>query len=207
MSKERATAAPSGQAHSGADPLELDKFAALADRFWDPAGPMRPLHLMNPIRLEYILDRTIEAFKLERAQPHPLQDLQCVDVGCGAGLLCEPLRQLGANVTGVDAEPQMVRVAQAHAAAASFDIGFLTGTADDLAAAGRSFDLVVALEVVEHVPDPYAFMSGLAELARPGGIVIVSTLARTLKSLAFAIGAAEYLLHWLPRGTHRWSRF
>jgi 2-polyprenyl-6-hydroxyphenyl methylase/3-demethylubiquinone-9 3-methyltransferase len=199
---------PAGSAPAGAaDPAELDRFAAMAATWWDARGPLRPLHVMNPIRVDWLLDRAAERFGRDRAAALPLAGVTVLDVGCGAGLLSEPLTRLGATVTGLDPGPAVVGAARAHARAAGLTVGYEIGTTDDVIAAGRSFDLVTAMEVIEHVPDPHAFVSGLAQLVRPGGLLVLSTLSRTLRSLLLGVVAAELLLRWLPRGTHDWRRF
>lgn len=188
------------------DRAELDKFQAMAARWWDPAGPLRPLHLMNPVRLDWLLHqcRTHLACAAGR---RPLAGLAILDVGCGGGLLAEPLARLGAEVTAIDPEPANVEVARAHARAARLAIDYRAATAEAIAAEGRRFDLVAALEVVEHVPEPAAFLGTLARTVRPGGLVVLSTLSRTLAAWLQAILAAEHLLGWLPPGTHSWGRF
>jgi len=168
---------------------------------------MRPLHLMNPLRLGWILDRTVEVLGVDPAGPRPLAGLRVLDVGCGAGLLTEPLARLGGEIVGLEPEPGLVEVARLHAIEAGLDVRYEPGTTDDVVATGRTFDLVTALEVIEHVPDPHALVSGLGQLVRPGGLVVLSTLSRSLRSLLLGVVAAEHLLRWLPRGTHDWRRF
>jgi 2-polyprenyl-6-hydroxyphenyl methylase/3-demethylubiquinone-9 3-methyltransferase len=188
------------------DPAELGKFQALAERWWDPAGPLRPLHLMNPVRIDWLL-RQARAHLPTGPGRRPLDGLAVLDVGCGGGLLAEPLARLGARVTGIDPEPANIEAAERHAAAQGLAIDYRASTLEAIVAEGRRFDLVAALEVVEHVPDPAAFTDALARATRPGGLVVLATLSRTLASWVLAIVAAEYLLGWLPRGTHRWGRF
>jgi 2-polyprenyl-6-hydroxyphenyl methylase / 3-demethylubiquinone-9 3-methyltransferase len=210
MSKQHASSQRGSGAHVapiGVDTAELAKFAELADRWWDVRGPMRPLHLMNPLRLDYVLSQAALHLGLDRDAPQPLTGRRVLDVGCGAGLLSEPLARLGGRVTGIDPEPGMIEAARLHAAESELSIAYEARTVDDLVGEGRSFDLAVALEVIEHVPDGYAFVSGLAQLLAPGGVLVLSTLSRTLKAWVQAIAGAEYALGWLPRGTHRWSRF
>ncbi len=190
----------------GVDPAELDKFRALADRWWDPHGPLRPLHLMNPTRLDWLL-RACRAQLPCAPGRRPLSGLSVLDVGCGGGLLAEPLARLGGAVTAIDPEPENIAVARSHAAACGLAIDYRAVTVEALAAEGRRFDLVTALEVIEHVPDPAAFARALAAVTRPGGLVVLATLSRTLASWVAAIVAAEHLLGWLPRGTHDWGRF
>jgi 2-polyprenyl-6-hydroxyphenyl methylase/3-demethylubiquinone-9 3-methyltransferase len=207
MGKDEGAETSQGAAAPGcaADRAELAKFGALAAASWDPHGPMRPLHLMNPIRLEFVLKQLGGVERPGRRRR--LAGLRVLDVGCGAGLLAEPLARLGAEVTGVDAAEPMIDTARAHASANELAIDYRVGTAEDLIGKLLPFDLVTALEIVEHVPDRHAFVSSLGQLARPGGTVVLSTLSRTLRSLFLAVGAAEYLLGWLPRGTHDWRRF
>jgi 2-polyprenyl-6-hydroxyphenyl methylase/3-demethylubiquinone-9 3-methyltransferase len=183
---------------------EIRKFGALADRWWDPAGPMRPLHRMNPLRTGWIADR------LARAHGRAARDLAgltLLDVGCGAGLASEAFARMGAAVTGLDAAGEALGAARAHAAAGGLDIAYRDGAPEDLAAEGATFDAVVALEVIEHVEDRAAFLAALAALAKPGGLVFLSTLNRTARSFLMAKLGAEYLLRMLPVGTHDWRMF
>ncbi|MDX6750809.1 bifunctional 2-polyprenyl-6-hydroxyphenol methylase/3-demethylubiquinol 3-O-methyltransferase UbiG [Geminicoccaceae bacterium 1502E] len=189
------------------DPEELAKFGPLARRWWDPAGPMRPLHKLNPLRLDYIIASACRILGRARTGRRPLEGVTVLDVGCGGGLLCEPLARLGATVTGIDPEPANVETARWHAAESGLEIAYEATTVEDLAAAGRRFDLVLAMEVVEHVPDPAAFVAALGEVTRPGGALMMATLSRTMKAWALAIVGAEYILGWLPPGTHSWKRF
>lgn len=188
------------------DRAELSKFQAMADRWWDPAGPLRPLHLMNPVRIDWLL-RQARRHRGAGEGRRPLEGLALLDVGCGGGLLAEPLARLGARVTAIDPEPANIEAARAHAAAAGLAIDYRIATLEELLGEGRRFDLVAALEVIEHVPDPAAFACALGRAARPGGLLVVATLSRTLASWVLAIVAAERLLGWLPPGTHSWGRF
>ena len=201
----------SRESPSAADPDEIGKFSRLAATWWDAAGPMAPLHRLNPVRIAYIRDQACARLlggPRDAAAHRPLPGLTILDVGCGAGLAAEPLARLGAAVTGIDPSPEAVEAAARHAAETGVaGIAYEVATLDEVAASGRRFDLVLALEVVEHVPDVPAFLAAGAEAARPGGLVILSTLSRTLASFAGAIVGAEYLLGWLPRGTHRWQAF
>ncbi len=180
---------------------------ALAERWWDPDGEFKPLHRLNPVRLAYVRDRLAARFGRDPAAPRPLAGLRLVDVGCGGGLLCEPLARLGADVTGIDAGEENVRVAALHAEEAGLEIDYRCTAAETLAAAGERFDAVVSMEVIEHVADPAPFVRACGRLLNPGGALALATLNRTLKSFALAIVAAEYVLGWLPRGTHQWDRF
>ncbi|HEX5078812.1 MAG TPA: bifunctional 2-polyprenyl-6-hydroxyphenol methylase/3-demethylubiquinol 3-O-methyltransferase UbiG [Geminicoccaceae bacterium] len=190
-----------------ADRRELQRFAELAGDWWDETGPMAPLHKLNPVRLAYIRDRLCDHLGRDPKAPACLAGLAALDVGCGGGLLCEPLARLGATVTGVDLVPANLEAAREHARAAGLAPSYREVAAEELAAAGESFDLVCAMEVVEHVADAPGFLSTCATLVRPGGALVLATLNRTLRSFALGIVAAEYILGWLPRGTHRWSRF
>ncbi len=189
------------------DPDELAKFRALAEQWWDPEGDFRPLHRFNPVRLAYIRDRACEHFGRRTDDIAPLAGLRLLDVGCGGGLLCEPMARLGAAVTGIDAVERNVEVARIHAEAGDLDIDYRATTAEDLVAAGETFDIVLSMEVVEHVADPGAFLCDCARLVAPGGLVFAATLNRTAKAFAMAIVGAEYVLRWLPRGTHDWRKF
>ena len=193
-------------ANGSIDPREIAGFAAVADRWWDPAGPFRPLHRLNPVRLAYIRDALTDRFGLP-AGDLPLAGLEIADIGCGGGLLCEPLARMGATVTGVDAAPEALAVARDHARATGLEIAYVESTAEALVAQGRRFDAVMALEIVEHVADRAAFVADCCRLVRPGGSIVVSTLNRTPRAFALAIVGAEYLLRWVPRGSHRWSKF
>ena len=194
-------------AESSVDPGELDKFAALGRGWWDPSGPMAPLHKLNPVRVAYLRDRACERFGRDSGSPRPLTGLTALDVGCGGGLLAEPLARLGATVTGIDPVASGIEAARWHAEELGLEIEYRAETLGTLVAAGRRFDLAVASEVVEHVPDVPAFLAELAGAVRPGGLVVLSTLSRTVLSFVKAIVGAEYVLGWLPRGTHDWRRF
>ena len=186
---------------------EIAKFGALADRWWDPEGPFKPLHKMNPIRLDYLRSHICAQFGRAPSGSNPFRGLNSVDVGCGGGLLAEPLTRMGANVTGIDAASEGIDAAREHAEAMSLAIEYDVMTADALVQTGRRFDVVTALEIIEHVTDRTAFLSDLAALVKPEGLVILSTLNRTPQSYAMAIVGAEYLLRWLPVGTHDWNTF
>lgn len=189
------------------DPAEIAKFARLAEEWWDPEGPMRPLHRLNPARLAFLRDRLAPAAGQPAGSLKPLTGLKILDLGCGAGLVSEPLARMGAQVVGADAAEESLAVARRHAAEAGLAIDYRCVTAEALAAAGESFDAVVALEIVEHVTDPARFLGDAATLVRPGGQLLLSTLNRTAKAFLMAIVGAEWVLRWLPRGTHEWRRF
>jgi 2-polyprenyl-6-hydroxyphenyl methylase / 3-demethylubiquinone-9 3-methyltransferase len=196
-----------GTTTSAIDQAEVDKFAGLSDRWWDLKGPYAPLHRINPLRVRYIRDVLAAEFSRDAGSIRSLDGLTVLDVGCGGGLLAEPLARLGARVTGVEPAPESIAVAGVHAIASGLEIDYRAVPAETLRAEGRRFDAVIASEVIEHVPDQAGFLAVLAGLARPGGVVLVSTLNRTLRSYALAIFAAENLLRWVPRGTHDWNRF
>jgi 2-polyprenyl-6-hydroxyphenyl methylase/3-demethylubiquinone-9 3-methyltransferase len=196
-----------GEALSTVDRAEVERFAALADQWWDPRGKMRPLHKFNPVRLSYIRDRLCERFGRDPKALDSLKGLRILDVGCGGGLVCEPLARLGAEVVGIDPGRPNIEAARMHAAKGGLSVTYRVATAEELADAGERFDAVLALEVVEHVTDVNLFVRRCAEMVKPGGLMIVATLNRTLKSFAFAIVGAEYVLRWLPAGTHRWEKF
>ena len=189
------------------DAAERDRFAALSGEWWDPDGAFKPLHRLNPVRLEFIRDRLAAHFGRKMPDRKPLAGLRILDIGCGGGLVCEPLCRLGARVTGIDAAPENIHVARDHAAEHGLDIDYRSTTAEALAALGEEFDAVISLEVIEHVPDAAAFLATCSGLLAEGGGMVLATLNRTPKSFLFAIVGAEYLLGWLPRGTHRWDRF
>ncbi len=179
----------------------------MASEWWDPNGKFRPLHLLGPARLTFIREVLLEHFQVDGRGLRPLNDLSLLDIGCGGGLVSEPLSRMGASVTGIDPGLENIEAARAHAATEGLQIDYLPLTVEDLAASNVHFDAVVCLEVVEHVPDVGAFLKTCAGLVRPGGLMILSTINRNLKSFALAIVGAEYVLGWLPRGTHQWERF
>ena len=188
------------------NPQEVAKFEAMAADWWDPSGKFKPLHMMNPCRLDYIT-RQIAAEYGREARPGGFAGLRLLDIGCGGGLLCEPMARLGAEVVGVDAAERNIPVARIHAAQSGLDIDYRHGTAEALMAAGERFDVILNMEVVEHVAEPQAYLDACAGLLRPGGIMIASTLNRTAKSYLMAIIGAEYVMRWLPQGTHDWRAF
>ena len=189
------------------DPAELEKFRRMAAEWWDPAGKFKPLHQFNPVRLEYIRDRACEHFGRDRHAMRALEGLSLLDVGCGGGLLCEPMARRGATVTGSDAVARNIEIASVHAAESGLNIDYRAITAEDLLADGEQFDMVLNMEVVEHVADPAAFLAVCARLVAPGGRTFAATLNRTPKAFALAIVGAEYVMRWLPRGTHDWRKF
>ncbi len=189
------------------DPGEVDRFARLAGAWWDPDGEFRPLHKIGPARLAFLRDRLARHFSLPEQGLRPLAALRILDIGCGGGLISEPLARLGASVTGIDPASENIAAARQHAEPQGLDINYRSCRAEDLVEAGETFDAVVCLEVVEHVPDPGAFIATCTQLVRPGGLLILSTINRTLKAFALAIVGAEYVLRWLPAGTHQWDRF
>jgi len=188
------------------DPGEVSRFAAMAGEWWDANGPMRPLHRLNPIRLGYIKERIAARFDRDATVSRALDGLRILDIGCGAGLVSEPLCRMGASVTGVDPSPEIIAAARLHAGEGGLAIDYRATTAEALAEDGESFDVVLMLEVVEHVADVPAFVATVGALARPGGLVVASTINRTLKSFALAIVGAEYVLRWLPPGTHSYDK-
>jgi 2-polyprenyl-6-hydroxyphenyl methylase / 3-demethylubiquinone-9 3-methyltransferase len=191
---------------STVDEREVAKFS-LAAEWWNPRGSMGMLHKLNPTRLAYIRDAACRHFGRASKQPKCLDGLRVLDIGCGAGILCEPLRRLGASVVGADPAEINIEAARAHAAAGGLVIDYRATTAEELAAAGETFDMVLAMEVVEHVADLSAFVRACAAMVAPGGLMVTATLNRTLKSFALMIVGVEYILGWLPRGTHRWEKF
>ncbi len=199
--------AAAGHADASVDADEVARFAALAEDWWDPSGPLKPLHRLNPTRLGFIRDHICAALGRDPLGERPLDGLAVLDIGCGGGLASEPMTRLGATVTGIDAAAENVGVAAAHATDVGLAIAYRHATAEALAAEDARFDVVISLEVVEHVADLGAFLDAACALVAPGGLIIVATLNRTPKSFALAIVGAEYLLRWLPRGTHDWQRF
>lgn len=192
---------------STVDPAEIEKFRRMAEEWWDPRGKFRPLHRFNPVRLGFLKERLCRHFARDPKADRPLTGLRLLDIGAGGGLVAEPLTRLGAEVVGIDATARNVEVARIHAAESGLAIDYRHAAAEDLAEAGESFDAVLALEIVEHVASLDAFVAASARMVRPGGLMVVATLNRTMKAFALAIVGAEYVLRWLPRGTHDWKRF
>jgi 2-polyprenyl-6-hydroxyphenyl methylase/3-demethylubiquinone-9 3-methyltransferase len=192
---------------SSVDEAEVERFARLGADWWNPRGPMAPLHKFNPVRLAYIRDQAAAQFGRDARKVDCLKGLRILDIGCGGGILSEPLARLGADMIGVDPSSANIEIARAHAAKSGLAIDYRAATAEELAEAGERFDVVLAMEVVEHVTDVELFVSTCAMMVKPGGIMIAATLNRTLKSFALAIVGAEYVLRWLPRGTHQWDKF
>ena len=189
------------------DAGEVARFDALARQWWDQKGPMKPLHKINPVRLGFLKQRICDHFGRDAARLDALEGLTVLDIGCGGGILPEPIARMGATVTGVDPAAENIAVAVAHATEQGLSIEYVHGLAEDIVAEGRTFDVVLAMEVVEHVPDVGAFVDIAASLTRAGGMFGGSTLNRTLRSFALAIVGAEYVLRWVPVGTHRWEKF
>jgi len=201
----RASADPEAPPANAA--AEVARFEALAAEWWDPAGKFRPLHRINPVRLRFIEDHACRRFARPREAAKPLAGLSILDIGCGGGLLCEPLASLGAEVTGIDPGAATIEAASRHAAATGLDIRYRRAFAEDLVGEDARFDIVLAMEVVEHVPDLGDFLAAACSLVAPGGLLFAATLNRTPKAYLLAIVAAEYVLGWLPRGTHDWRKF
>jgi 2-polyprenyl-6-hydroxyphenyl methylase / 3-demethylubiquinone-9 3-methyltransferase len=189
------------------DEAEVARFSALADEWWNTRGKMAVLHKFNPVRLAYIRDAACKKFGRDPKQLDCLKGLRILDIGCGGGILCEPLARLGATVLGADPSEKNITVARVHAFQGELTIYYEVTTAEALADIGQRFDIVLAMEVVEHVADVKLFVSRCAEMVKPGGLMIAATINRTLKSFALAIVGAEYVLRWLPRGTHQWDKF
>jgi 2-polyprenyl-6-hydroxyphenyl methylase/3-demethylubiquinone-9 3-methyltransferase len=186
---------------------EVARFDALGDKWWDPEGPMAPLHRINPVRIGWARDLIARHFKLETPVGAPLAGVDLLDVGCGAGLFAEPLARLGANVVGLDPAPAAIEAARQHAEETGVRLAYRMGTVEALAEERRPFDVVCAMEVVEHAADPRRFVATAASLVKPGGLFLASTINRTLRSFALAIVGAEYVLCWLEPGTHHWEQF
>ena len=189
------------------NPDEIAKFEAMAAEWWDETGKFKPLHMMNPVRLGYITRQIAAEYGRDLDRPRPFEGLRILDIGCGGGLLCEPMARLGAEVVGADAAERNIPVARLHAEQAGLEIDYRHTTAEALAEAGEQFDAVLNMEVVEHVADPLGYLTACATLLKPGGVHVCSTINRNAKSYAMAIVGAEYVMRWLPKGTHEWAKF
>jgi 2-polyprenyl-6-hydroxyphenyl methylase/3-demethylubiquinone-9 3-methyltransferase len=189
------------------DAADVARFSAIADEWWDTRGKFAPLHRLNPARIGYLRDQIIHHFARDDQSATPLNNLSLIDIGCGGGLIAEPMARLGATVTGIDASETNIRVASLHGDAGGLAIDYRATTAEAMAESGTQFDVVLALEIIEHVANVDVFYDALKALVKPGGLLILSTLNRTAKSYAMAIIGAEYIMRWLPRGTHQWSQF
>jgi 2-polyprenyl-6-hydroxyphenyl methylase/3-demethylubiquinone-9 3-methyltransferase len=189
------------------DAREVEQFARLAARWWDPKGPMAALHKLNPVRIGYIRDQAAALFERDSRTLDCLKELRLLDIGCGAGILSEPLARLGADVVGIDPAHENIEIAAAHAKDSGVEVDYRATTAEQMAADNERFDIVLAMEVVEHVVDVPAFIGTCTSLVKPGGLLVAATLNRTVKSFALAIVGAEYILRWVPRGTHQWDKF
>jgi len=189
------------------DLAEIAKFQAMAAEWWDPNGKFKPLHMLNPCRLDYITSQISAEFNRDLKTHLPFADLRILDIGCGGGLLAEPMARLGADVVGADAAERNIPVAKVHAEQSGLTIDYRYTTAEDMAATGEKFDAVLNMEVVEHVADPLAYLTACKNLLKPGGLHICSTINRNTKSFMMAIVGAEHIMRWLPKGTHDWSKF
>lgn len=189
------------------DPREVEFYSRLADTWWDRDGPFWPLHKLNELRVEYIKEKLCQHFARSRSVERPLEGLRVLDVGCGGGILSESIAKLGASVTGIDVVDKNIQIASLHAAQQDIDVDYQAATASEVAASGAVFDVVLNMEVVEHVADVKLFMRDCTRLTADGGVMFVATINRTPLAWLFAIVGAEYVLRWLPRGTHRWSMF
>ncbi|GGB92342.1 ubiquinone biosynthesis O-methyltransferase [Marivita lacus] len=189
------------------DPSEIAKFEAMAAEWWDPNGKFKPLHMMNPVRLDYVTTQIAEEYDRDLEHALPFTELRILDIGCGGGLLCEPMARLGATVVGVDAGGSNIPVARAHAQQSGLDIDYRHTTAEAMGNAGELFDVILNMEVVEHVADPLAYLTACQRLLKPGGLHLCSTINRNAKSFAAAIVGAEFIMRWLPKGTHDWAKF
>jgi 2-polyprenyl-6-hydroxyphenyl methylase/3-demethylubiquinone-9 3-methyltransferase len=189
------------------DPAEAAKFAAMADAWWDPHGKFRPLHKFNPTRIAFIRDRIAAHLGRDPLDGRPLADLRLLDIGCGGGLLAEPMARLGARVTGIDAVERNIHVARLHAERSGLDIDYRAATPEELVPGGQTFDVILNMEVIEHVADRAAFLAACCALLADNGLMFIATINRTAKAFALAIVGAEYILHWLPIGTHDWRKF
>lgn len=193
-------------ARSTVDAAEIERFSRLAAEWWNPAGKFKPLHKFNPVRLEYVRDQVSAHFGRDAKGVRPFEGLRLLDIGCGGGLLSEPMARLGASVVGADASATNIEVAKLHAAQSGLAVDYRAATAEALADAGETFDVILNMEVVEHVADVPLFLGKCGQMLRPGGVMFVATINRTLKAWGLAIIGAEYVLRWLPRGTHQYEK-
>lgn len=198
--------AEANQAKTTIDQSEVDRFSAMAAEWWSPTGKFKPLHKFNPVRLAYIRDCVAENFDRDPKAARPLAGLRVLDIGCGGGLLSEPVARMGADVVGADPSEKNIGIASTHAKASGVAVDYRAVTAEQLAEAGETFDIVLNMEVVEHVADVEFFLTTCARMVRPGGLMFVATINRTMKAAALAIFAAENVLRWLPRGTHQFEK-
>lgn len=207
MTRPAGQSAPPPGASPNLDPVEVERFRAMAEEWWDPNGKFRPLHAIGPARLAFIREEVLRHYGRDGKSLKPYAGLAFADIGCGGGLIAEPLTRLGGKVTAIDPATRNIEIAKLHAQSQGLAIDYRPATVEELAASGATFDVVTSLEVIEHVPDPAAFIKECGRLVRPGGLMILSTINRNVKSYALAIVGAEYVLGWLPRGTHDWNRF
>ncbi len=199
--------APETISRVSVDPAEMESFARMAENWWDPNGPFKPLHIMNGARLDFIKETLCEHFERDPKTECPLEGLRILDIGCGGGLLCEPMTRLGAKITGVDALEKNLKTAQTHAEKVGLEIDYRHGTIEQLVQSKETpFDAVLNMEVIEHVANPPGFMNDCGAMVREGGLMICSTINRSFKAFAFAIVGAEYVLRWLPKGTHQYDK-
>ena len=196
----------SDTARTTIDQSDVDRFSRIAGEWWDPRGKFRPLHKFNPVRLDYIREQVSATFGRNIRTAKPFEGLRFLDIGCGGGLLCEPMARLGADVVGADASPTNIEVAKLHAAQSGVVIDYRATTSEALSAAGETFDVILNMEVVEHVADVELYLQSCAKMLRPGGLMFIATINRTMKAYALAIVGAEYVLGWLPKGTHSYQK-
>jgi 2-polyprenyl-6-hydroxyphenyl methylase/3-demethylubiquinone-9 3-methyltransferase len=189
------------------DPSEVEKFSKMAAEWWNPKGKFGVLHVFNPVRLQFIKEQVCARMGRDPLERYPFEGLRFLDIGCGGGLLTEPMARLGASIVGVDPSERNIKTASVHAQEMGLEIDYRAGTAEDLATAGERFDVILNMEVIEHVADPRGFAATTSSMLKPGGLMFVATLNRTLKSFGLAIVGAEYVLGWLPKGTHQWEKF
>ncbi|MDZ7824545.1 MAG: bifunctional 2-polyprenyl-6-hydroxyphenol methylase/3-demethylubiquinol 3-O-methyltransferase UbiG [Ahrensia sp.] len=188
------------------DQADVDRFSAMAAEWWDPTGKFKPLHKFNPVRLKYIRETVVEHFSLNSAAQQPFKGLRFLDIGCGGGLLCEPMARLGADIVGADASPKNIEIAKIHAAQSKLNIDYRATTSEAMQAQGERFDVILNMEVVEHVADVDLFLKSCADMVKPGGLIFIATINRTFKAKALALFMAENVLRWLPKGTHEYDK-